>query len=1022
MDRGTFTEFRDALRAFESGWDRARYNAGTISDQQLDQWGGGTVQSLFPSYTSWSQLTDAEWDAMSYRSTNVLGFVGYQFGEALLIDLGYYDDDVFYGNGAASNTWDGTWTGKNGITSLDQFQTKAAQEVAIQEAFGHNLEIIQNGLGNSGQSLDDFVGTTRTYVQNGQPVDVELTLTGIMAAAHLRGAFGTLALLQGGSVSTDEFGTSILRYIEQFGGYDAPGIADSIAYWTSRQTGDEGIGGPVGTGGNGGTTGGDAGGSGNGTADVTKDNADVVVTWAWATQTIVDDFDPTDGTIFIDWISADLLVVTETDQGVIFSVPSNGNQSVILSGIKLSDLTPANFTILDPSAASEVFGLIGSAPNDDTGGDAPDGDGDSGSGDGDHDHDGHGAGGTMIMIDSNSPSRTIDAFDPATDMVHLDGGITGERFEIFEESGDALGLTVRITVSDANGTLTSTTILRGVGLQDLSLANFSIAEQSALNEVVTALNATITAPGANGGYAVSYDDDGSNPPQTTGSSAAGGIKYRADVNADDIVGFDAAKDELDFGGTSVHGLILTKTPAGEIAIDSPWSAAMQIVQGVTYQDVSLENFGIVGNEHLRQDLGGVLSWELGVGPRDSDTVYIRSHEYGANQVIDDFDPATMKISFLYFGTRERLTVRDTSEGLTISSLPSGQSFTFTGVKLGDLAPGRVEFHFDQVIEDNLEVPFGFRQDDVSLVDRTVLLTPEAPAGQSTDGFQTKTGLLIPTGNSDIGGDDGNGTDAPDPNPDPVPDPLPDPVPDPVPNPTPEPNQGSAGVTKETADVVVTWNWGNTQSLSDFDPATDTIFIDWIGADFLEMSENEGNIIFAIASNQQTITLEGVSLSDLSAVNFTIKDPGTAAEILNQIGSPAAPSDTNQPPNDDQPSDGEEEPDAPSSEPDENGSAGVGQVDVTWNWAAQDIITGFDPDQDRIDFGSMAGDQIMISEQGDDLVIEVVDNGGHSYRLEDVQAEDLTLQNLAAADYNSILTDQNGVIDQLTPLGFSEFLT
>jgi len=39
----------------------------------------------------------------------------------------------------------------------------------------------------------------------------------------------------------------------------------------------------------------------------------------------------------------------------------------------------------------------------------------------------------------------------------------------------------------------------------------------------------------------------------------------------------------------------------------------------------------------------------------------------------------MKISFLYCGTRERLTVEDTPAGLVISFLPTGQSLTLTGV-------------------------------------------------------------------------------------------------------------------------------------------------------------------------------------------------------------------------------------------------------------------------------------------------------------------------------------------------------
>jgi hypothetical protein len=120
-----------------------------------------------------------------------------------------------------------------------------------------------------------------------------------------------------------------------------------------------------------------------------------------------------------------------------------------------------------------------------------------------------------------------------------------------------------------------------------------------LNEVASAIGASITVLGDGSGYDVVYDNDGSNPPVTTGETAEGGTIYRADVNADDITGFDPAQDQLDFGGTSVHGMIVTKTPAGEIAIDSPWSAQLQIVTGVGFDAVTIDSFGVVGNEHLR---------------------------------------------------------------------------------------------------------------------------------------------------------------------------------------------------------------------------------------------------------------------------------------------------------------------------------------------------------------------------------------------------------------------------------------
>lgn len=147
----TFDDFLADLLSFESGWDMERYNEGIIQDWQLDPWAGGGVEAFFPQYSSWSQLMGEEWTAMAYRSTNSYGFIGYQFGEALLIDLGYYDDDFYYGNGAATNTWDGTWTGKNGVDSLEEFMTQDAQEVTIREEFGHNLGIIDAGTGRGRQ-------------------------------------------------------------------------------------------------------------------------------------------------------------------------------------------------------------------------------------------------------------------------------------------------------------------------------------------------------------------------------------------------------------------------------------------------------------------------------------------------------------------------------------------------------------------------------------------------------------------------------------------------------------------------------------------------------------------------------------------------------------------------------------------------------------------------------------------------------------------------------------------------------
>ncbi|MEM9240289.1 MAG: hypothetical protein AAGB07_09955 [Pseudomonadota bacterium] len=857
MSNGTYEEFRDALRAFESGWDRERYDAGVIQDWQLNQWAGAEVTEFFPGYSSWSDLSSAEWDVMSYRSMNALGFVGYQFGEALLIDLGYYTDDVYYGNGAASNTWDGTWTGKNGVNSLEDFTTEAAQERAIQEAFGYNLQVIETGLAYQGESLSDYLGTTRTYTDNGQDVTVTLTLTGIMAAAHLRGAWGTLSLLQGGNVSTDEYGTSILRYIDQFGGYDAPSVDDAIKVYTDgvlpTETED---GTDIGTVSPPPEPPAPTGPTGNGTADITESTADVVITWAWGTDVTVPDFDPATDTIFISWVSADALDVREVDGSVVISIPSN-NQSTTLSGVTLADLSPANFKILDSTAATEVLSLLGShvmPPVDD-----------------DEDETNHGHEHMHFMLSLASEARVIDGFMPGMgDVIEIGPDISADSFAIFEESGDALGQTVRIELTQ--GSVTKQIVFTGFGLADLDLGNFSITDQAVLNEVSSALGQIVVTPGVGEGYDLSYNTDGSNPPATTGTTDAGGVKFRADSNADDITGFRPGMDQLDFGGTSVHGMIVTKSPTGEIVIDSPWSDAAQIVQGVTYQDVTIDDFGVVGNEHFRQDMGAVVSWEQGIGPRNADTIYVRSHEYGVHEVIDGFDPSTMKISFLYFGTRERLSVEDSSEGLVISSLPTGQSITLTGVSKAELIPGLVEFHHDQVMEDNLEVPFGFDQNDVTLVDRTMLLTPEAPIGATTDGHQTRTGDL--TGSSsdtDNGGVSDGGT-------------------------------------------------------------TDT-----------DVDQSAGTVSFG---------------------------------------------------------------------------AGADVAELTWNWGVKTEITGFDANEDVLDFNSLGERDVAVSENGDDLVFEVVGNGGHTLTLLNVQAEDLSLSNLTADDWNSIDEANSALVDQLEGLGMS----
>jgi hypothetical protein len=183
--------------------------------------GKGNLQSMLEALGAFESGLPSG-DPNQYKVENSLGFMGkYQFGEPLLIDLGYYKADVFYGNGADKNYWRGTWTGKRGINSQEEFKNLPdVQEAAIREAFNLNWQRVNSTLEAEGQSINNYIGQSKMFVDSGVSKTITISLSGILAGAHLRGPYGVAKLLLNNEVSHDEFGTSILRYIEEYGGYN----------------------------------------------------------------------------------------------------------------------------------------------------------------------------------------------------------------------------------------------------------------------------------------------------------------------------------------------------------------------------------------------------------------------------------------------------------------------------------------------------------------------------------------------------------------------------------------------------------------------------------------------------------------------------------------------------------------------------------------------------------------------------------------------------------------------------------
>ncbi len=219
MSAANFTQFLTALGAYESGIDTTKVQ--TADWMQYLRVFDPRYGNVNPTSVSLSNTQDLI--MLQYHVHNTLGFLGkYQFGEALLIDLGYYVPAAsgYYGT-TSTNEWKGAWTGKNGVHSKADFMT-SVQELAIREAFAMNVGVINTYLAQAGKTIDDYIGHQFTYTRLGETHVATVTMSGILAGAHLQGPTGVAQLFLHNIQSSDEYGTNILFYIDKYGGYNTP--------------------------------------------------------------------------------------------------------------------------------------------------------------------------------------------------------------------------------------------------------------------------------------------------------------------------------------------------------------------------------------------------------------------------------------------------------------------------------------------------------------------------------------------------------------------------------------------------------------------------------------------------------------------------------------------------------------------------------------------------------------------------------------------------------------------------------
>ena len=1024
MSNGTFTGFLDALRAFESGVDYDRYLSGRITEFQIRSWVGDANWNAY-------QAGQLSWRDMQYTSVNALGFVGYQFGEPLLIDLGYYQDNT-------GNLWTGHFTGKNGVDSFATLKTDI-QEAIILDAFGYNLNVIESGLEAKGTSLDALIGTQRTYMDtNGQSVTVTLTLTGILAAAHLRGAWGTLDLLNNGSASADEYGTSILKYIQQFGAYDTPSYSTLIAAHESGKTltlaeelwhddfNDDGTvsdyAGWDGTQADGGSTGGGAGGGTGGGGQTGGDGAATVTTinWMWGTNTVLA-FDPDLDVLDFGWFQKDSFSIAEVGGSVVITITGN-NQTYKLDGVTLAELSMDNVRAKDASAI-EKWDLALDTTDPVTPGlsiaDVSVQEGNSG---------------TKLMtftvtLSAAAAGPVTVAYSTAdgtatsgSDYVAASGNLTfaaGETSKTIQVTvnGDTAAegneaFTVRLanaagaTIADGSATGTLTNDDAAITLPALSVGDVSIREgDSGTAELmfVVTLDKAATGPvtvnyaTANGTATAGSDyaaltgtltlaagetsqmvhvvvngDTAVEPNETfsfslsnaTGATIAdatavaqitdddteqdpgdglGKVYLVSSVSGADIVGFDPAVDKIDLGNANIHSFIVIDTPQG-FGFRSPWSGETVIVQGVRLADLSVENFGFIDNDHLREALSGALAWENGP-VLAADTVYMRSHEVGQVDRVA-FDPSTDVVSFKFYGSRENLSMTDSSEGVVIADLSTGQKLILLGVTRADLSPANFEFTFTQVREDDVSGKIGMGQaSNAQIVDFNLPIAgggTVAGASGATDGVIGSEGGVLPALSiADLSVAEGNGDHA----------------------------HFMFVVTLDkaaTGPVTVAYSTANGTATA--------------GSDY---AATNGTLTFAAGETSKTVHVDisgdtvfegnetfGVTLSNASGA--TIADATAVGTIVND-----------------------------DSEPDQ-GHVGNGKADtfaITWAWGTNKAIN-FDTALDTLDFSWMAKDNFSIAEMNGSTVITIEGNN-QTYTLTDVALAELSLANIAAKDASAV---------------------
>ena len=172
----------------------------------------------------------------NYEIRNKYGYIGkYQMGEAAMIDAGYYIKKLKPGE-HFNNDWSGSFTGKNGIYSVDDFlKNHEVQEIAQVEFKQKQWKYLEN------DGASKYLGQSI----NG----IKITQSGLLGGAHIGGQGKVLKFLKsnGKIDETDANKVPVSTYIRKLKDYDVSeitGLPDDSTinrYSDSNQTNEKTI-------------------------------------------------------------------------------------------------------------------------------------------------------------------------------------------------------------------------------------------------------------------------------------------------------------------------------------------------------------------------------------------------------------------------------------------------------------------------------------------------------------------------------------------------------------------------------------------------------------------------------------------------------------------------------------------------------------------------------------------------------------------------------------------------------------